>query len=407
MSQVVNEIKKTEWNKTVKVVSLASRQHYCVNESVKNLKSSNLINERCLQLQKNSKKSNDKKTLRDNHGQGVKKLKLSKCRQKCDFYSQTKFELLRGDIISEVMDIEETIGICKSETCCPYYASRYSVSDADIVFLPYQMLLHKRTRDQLGLQLEESVIIIDEAHNLLDSIMTMNSATITLGQLSRLRQQLMAYKKRYISLFRTSNLLKLNQIIFVATRLEKFMQLKIAQLKDDNNIQPSSTMKADELMMQSDFFNIKLSELIDFSENVSLPQKLHGFALSQGSNLNATVVEKRDLKKPDRSIYLKELAAKQKQPITKKQNDENIVMDSKDLNKIPDQNDERSIEVLRGFLTFLECLNTMNENARIIVNCDKSNNENSYFKYFLLSPKGHFDEILGKCRSVSIQIWSK
>ena len=53
---------------------------------------------------------------------------------------------------------------------CPYYASRKAVEDSQVVVIPYNTLLHSSTREACKIQLENSVVIIDEAHNVLETI---------------------------------------------------------------------------------------------------------------------------------------------------------------------------------------------------------------------------------------------
>lgn len=45
LSQFVTEMKKSPYSKA-RIIPLASRQNYCINKTVKNLKSISLINER-------------------------------------------------------------------------------------------------------------------------------------------------------------------------------------------------------------------------------------------------------------------------------------------------------------------------------------------------------------------------
>ena len=52
--------------------------------------------------------------------------------------------------------------------------------------MPYNMLLHKGTRDSLGLRLEDSVVLIDEGHNLLDAISSIHTVEITGAKVSGL-----------------------------------------------------------------------------------------------------------------------------------------------------------------------------------------------------------------------------
>ena len=48
-----------------------------------------------------------------------------------------------------------------------------------LVVLPYNTLLHKSTRDAVGIRLKDSVVVIDEAHNLIDTINSLHSVEIT------------------------------------------------------------------------------------------------------------------------------------------------------------------------------------------------------------------------------------
>ena len=56
LSQFVHEIQKTPYKDTISVVPLGSRQTYCLNKSVTRLHSLTLMNDRCLELQRNKKK---------------------------------------------------------------------------------------------------------------------------------------------------------------------------------------------------------------------------------------------------------------------------------------------------------------------------------------------------------------
>lgn len=80
------------------------------------------------------------------------------------------------------LDIEDLVRLGGNLGTCPYYGSRSMVPAADLVVLPYQSLLSKSSRESLGLSLKNSVVIIDEAHNLADSLISMYDSKITLSQ---------------------------------------------------------------------------------------------------------------------------------------------------------------------------------------------------------------------------------
>ena len=88
----------------------------------------------------------------------------------------------RPHLQNTIVDIEDAARLGKRHASCPYYATRALVADAQIVGLPYQMLLHERTRLSLGIDLTGQVVIIDEAHNLVDAIAGLYSVTLSLDE---------------------------------------------------------------------------------------------------------------------------------------------------------------------------------------------------------------------------------
>lgn len=83
------------------------------------------------------------------------------------------------------LDIEDLVGIGRAIGTCPYYGSRSMVPAADLIILPYQSLLSKSSRESLGLNLKDNIVIIDEAHNLADSLISMYDSKITFLQVIR------------------------------------------------------------------------------------------------------------------------------------------------------------------------------------------------------------------------------
>lgn len=118
---MVNEIKNTVFANDIRVVSLASRQQYCINPEVRNLKSNSLINERCLDLKKGKSvaKCCQKETQQDGNGRTAKKSKIVRPSiQKCPYNSQTAIAKLGSIAVGSeaVIDIEELIQVAKRGT---------------------------------------------------------------------------------------------------------------------------------------------------------------------------------------------------------------------------------------------------------------------------------------------------
>lgn len=133
--------------KAFKVVSLGSRAHLCVHPEVRRLKHPVLINEKCIEMKQESSAS-----------------------KQCPYLEKDAQKVLRDFILTEAQDIEDLFKNGRSLSTCPYYASRASLKEADLILLPYPSLLNEGTRDSLGLNMKNSVVIIDEAHNLIGSI---------------------------------------------------------------------------------------------------------------------------------------------------------------------------------------------------------------------------------------------
>ncbi|XP_024642873.2 ATP-dependent DNA helicase DDX11 isoform X6 [Macaca nemestrina] len=176
LAQFVHEVKKSPFGKDVRLVSLGSRQNLCVNEDVKSLGSVQLINDRCVDMQRS----------RHEKKKGAEEEKPKRRRQEkqaaCPFYNHEQMGLLRDEALAEVKDIEQLLALGKEARACPYYGSRLAIPAAQLVVLPYQMLLHAATRQAAGIRLQAQVVIIDEAHNLIDTITGMHSVEVSGSQ---------------------------------------------------------------------------------------------------------------------------------------------------------------------------------------------------------------------------------
>ena len=199
LAQFVEELGKTRF-RNLSVVTLGSRNVMCVNEAVRRLRSSARINERCLELQQGGKK---KATPSAGAAEGAAspKTKSGKSRSSscaCPFYAEGRARGgLADEILAAPMELEELLQRGQEEGACPYYASRRALVDADIVVCPYNTLLHRDTREALGVDLARSVVIIDEAHNLLDAVNSVHSSRLSYPQLRAAHAQVSGYYERF------------------------------------------------------------------------------------------------------------------------------------------------------------------------------------------------------------------
>lgn len=278
-----------------------------------------------------------------------------------------------------------------------------------VVMLPYQMLLHRKTREQLDINITDSVIIIDEAHNLLDTISNIHSAEITADQLQRVHQQLNAYKSKYMDRFSTANLLRLNQLISIAGRFARL--IKVPAAKDENQLGEftSEMVLTHDLLDEINIPYGNLFEILKFCDETRLAQKLGGFALRYANTevMLATreTVKKQPPQKPAHLTYLQQLSEK-----LANKNSSKKPTEVKKENEVPTvkqqstENDNRlgSASVIRIFLSFLETLLEKSTDGRILLSKHRTMQSKSFLKYLLLNASEPFEQLVRECRAVIV-----
>ncbi|WFD44651.1 RNA helicase [Malassezia psittaci] len=106
---------------------------------------------------------------------------------------------------ANVHDIEELVNLGKQTDTCPYYGVRRALPQAQLITLPYNLLLQRDARDALALKLEDSVVIIDEAHNLIDTILNTYSLEISQDHIQQATLHVKTYLDRFSMRLRGSN----------------------------------------------------------------------------------------------------------------------------------------------------------------------------------------------------------
>lgn len=193
IAQFVAEIKRTTFS-DVRVVTLGSRRNMCINPAVAALKSDGKISEACLELGKKTAKTGPSQQATSScdgcsiaaascatAGPAAKRQKSSKKEAKsgpCPYHQRGKEQRLADHALARIRDIEDLVSLGTALEACPYYATRRAVRAAQVVCLPYNMLLHADLRSSMGLRLSNAVVVFDEAHNLVDAVNLMHSAEV-------------------------------------------------------------------------------------------------------------------------------------------------------------------------------------------------------------------------------------
>jgi chromosome transmission fidelity protein 1 len=210
LSQFVGQLKLPQFpgighnSESTKLISLGSRRQLCIHPKVSKHKSVSLLNEACMELQKST---NGCEFLKREH----------------DAQERLLLHKMRDRALAHIRDIEDLADLGNTMAVCPYYGSRAAIPTAEIVSLPYQLLMQKSSRDSLGIDLADSVVIIDEAHNLLDTISSLNSCSVSVSEVLSAKEGLEIYWRKFSKRLKISNRLYLSQTLNAVTALHGFL----------------------------------------------------------------------------------------------------------------------------------------------------------------------------------------
>ncbi|XP_031744973.1 ATP-dependent DNA helicase DDX11 isoform X2 [Cucumis sativus] len=300
LSQFIRELRKTVFASELNVICLGSRKIFCINEEVLKLGSASHINEQCLELQK--KKTTETSKAKKLAGAG--KMSRTKASSGCPMLRNPKLQKNFRSQISqrEALDIEDLIHLGRKVGTCPYYGSRSLVQGADLIVLPYQSLLSKSSRESLGLVLKNSIVIIDEAHNLADSLISMHDS-----KLENVHHHMERYFERFCSLLGPGNRRYIQTLIIVTRALLKLLHIEEASYVEP--CQNDSTGKngaLDYSMAINDFLfslnidNINFVKLLQYIKESNIMHKVSGYG-------ERTIKPRNDLGiKPSGECYEKE-----------------------------------------------------------------------------------------------------
>jgi Rad3-related DNA helicase len=271
----------------IKVVSLGSRAVLCSNPAVRALGSAERITERCNELREEKAKPSSPSFAADSLETGA----AAKTAAGCPYLQPASQFAFRQLITSEVHDIEQVAALGQSLKACAYFASRDAVANADIVLAPYASLFHAPTREALGIPLTDNIVVIDEAHNLVETIHNLHSVTVTAAQLFCARRQLTAYFSRYQARLAAGNRACVSQLRGFVDAL--FTLLAEGTWAGSSNGEsgtapppvgdsPSDGMDAvmvrpNELVLAANVDNINLFSLCAWFDKSMLMRKLMGF----------------------------------------------------------------------------------------------------------------------------------
>ncbi|XP_075971830.1 ATP-dependent DNA helicase DDX11 [Anticarsia gemmatalis] len=385
LSQFIGEIKRTVFKEDTRVVTLASRQHYCINSEVTKLKNVNLINERCLDMQKSKPKS----TSVGEEGKVLKKTKTKSC-SGCPYYNQNNITKLKERMLVDIMDMEDLVKCGKELKACPYYASRMALDDAEVVLISHAGIVSSGARAGISLKLQNNIVILDEAHGLTAALENAHSAPVSIKQLSAVKTFIQFYINKYRARLSSRNLLSLNQISFVVGKLLGMIKPKPTDKQNETTI-----FTLEDFVIKAEIDHMNLRPLVEFCRNTRLAPKLHGFSMRYSQQaLEEEMNKSTVVKKSSFEMFMSNISKKKGEKV------EEVKPEVKPaIVPINTPSETSAGSGLYAVLDFLDMLCDRSENGRVLA---QKGDQSGQLKYLLLNPAEHFSEVVKQCRSVIV-----
>ncbi|KAK0524184.1 ATP-dependent DNA helicase chl1 [Tilletia horrida] len=268
LSQFVQELRKTafsgnkdsngvqlkwtdlhEEHHPLRAVPLGSRKQLCIHPGVQKLgarRGGEAMNEKCLELMKGGKnKKKDAEPGTSNKG---------RCQflPSNDALGHAQMLDFRDHALASVHDIEDLAELGRELQICPYYGARTAARQAELVTLPYPLLLSRASRQALALSLKDAVIIVDEAHNLIDTVLSSHSVVLTLFHLRAAKAGLDVYLARFASRLKGQNETAVRRVRAVVGALEEWCDKEAAAAADKDK----EAAKKDRVMTSNEFITL-------------------------------------------------------------------------------------------------------------------------------------------------------
>lgn len=210
--------------------------------------------------------------------------------------------------------------------------------------LPYPLLLQRSAREALNLSVKNHVVIIDEAHNLMDAIAGIHSVSVSLQQLEIAISQLTTYARKFKTRLKGKNRSYLAQVIRLVSSISGHLR-GISQQKGASE----GSVQFSDLMAGKGVDQINPYKLSKYLQESKLARKVDGYVESSEKD----------------------------QPTQKR--------------------DRTTVPVLFHIQSFLLPLMNPSEEGRLFYQKDQND---VLLKYMLLDPTNHFREIVEDARAV-------
>ncbi|KAF8208705.1 DNA repair helicase [Mycena galopus ATCC 62051] len=323
------------WSRTL---SLGSRKQLCINDAVRS--KSRDLDEGCREL--------------------LEEKGDNRCQYLPPLGEDTRMLDFRDQILASPKDIEDLASVGRLAHTCPYFGSRRAIPQAEarlLITLPYNLLLQKSAREALGIDLTDQIVIIDEAHNLIPTLLSLSTARLPFSTLSTSFQQVCIYVSKFRTKLSAANMLHLKRLVMFLDALQKYaFEWKGGNTKA--NAPKAEVMTAAELVVRlgRKASGVNLLEIEGYLKKSKIARKISGYSDKE--------------------------AEKQSDPKLRPR--------------------RGAVPPLHAVEAFLLALTGTNDDGRVTFSLVRtySGQEDVEIKYQLLNPAPHFMEVVESARSV-------
>lgn len=181
---------------------------------------------------------------------------------------QTKLQLFDSGMRTKSVLILAKLP-CRSRC---YREDRMLIFTVQIVTLPYPLLLQKSAREALSLSVRGHVVIIDEAHNLMDSITGVHTVIVSLGTLQEARSQLLGYLRKFRNRLKGKNRVYVAQVARLLDSMIGALSTLINGQKNEGQIRPN------DLTTGNGADQINIYKLVQYLHESKLARKVEGYS---------------------------------------------------------------------------------------------------------------------------------
>jgi chromosome transmission fidelity protein 1 len=215
------------------------------------------------------------------------------------------------------------------------------------------LLLQKSAREALNLSLKDHIVVIDEAHNLMDAIIGVYSISVTLTQVQQARMQLTIYLQKFRNKLKGKNRVYVAQTIRMLDCIIDYLQSRMHDSRVGDGLADVGALMAGKGVDQ-----INLLKLNTYIHESKLARKVDAY-----------------------TIHL-----------------EKSTTDGVKAMKPSSQVPRHSVPVLTHIQGFLLALMNPSTEGRFFYSKEGSND--IALKYMLLDPASHFKDIVEEARAV-------